>query len=109
MTSQTGKQIITIYILPNISKSKHNQAMKFGSFIEYNMRNYFLEKSYTCGGEASPRPFHKKSKLSISLGQQPVFIVCPNRRLSKYIKTKMLTTCVYLIQSFLKKQKEVWN
>ena len=32
------------------------------------MRNTFLEKSYPKrGGEASPRPFHKKSKLSTSL------------------------------------------
>ena len=29
MTSQTGKQIITIHILPNISRSKGNQTMKF--------------------------------------------------------------------------------
>ena len=35
------------------------------------MRNIFLETSYTkCGGEASPRNFYKKSKLSISLDQQ---------------------------------------
>ena len=34
------------------------------------MRNIFLEKSYTkCGGEASPRPFYKKSKLTVSVGQ----------------------------------------
>ena len=32
--------------------------MKFGQLMEYNMRNIFLEKSYTeCGGETSPRPF----------------------------------------------------
>ena len=44
--------------------------MKFGQVIEYNMRNIFLEKSYTnCGGETIPRPFSKKSKLSISLDQ----------------------------------------
>ena len=42
MTSQTGKQIITIHILPNISRSKANQATKFGQLIEYNMRNVFL-------------------------------------------------------------------
>ena len=30
MTSQPGKQIIAIHILTNISKSKANQAMKFG-------------------------------------------------------------------------------
>ena len=34
------------------------------------MGNIFLEKSYTkCGEEASPRPFSKKSKLSISVDQ----------------------------------------
>ena len=41
--------------------------MKFGQLIEYNMRNIFLEKSYAkCRREAIPRPFSKKSKLSIS-------------------------------------------
>ena len=30
MTLQPGKQIIAIYILTNISRSKCNQAMKFG-------------------------------------------------------------------------------
>ena len=44
--------------------------MKFGQFIEYNMRNIFLETSYTwCGGETIPRPVSKKSELSISLDQ----------------------------------------
>ena len=37
MTSQPGKQIIAIHILPNISKSKGNQAIKFGRLIEYNI------------------------------------------------------------------------
>ena len=44
--------------------------MIFGQLIEYNMRNIFLEKSYTkYGGETSPRPFSEKLKLSISLDQ----------------------------------------
>ena len=47
MTSQTGQQIITIQILPNISRSKDNQAVKFGQLFEYIMRNIFLKKS--CG------------------------------------------------------------
>ena len=42
MTSQSGKQAITIHILPNISKIKGNQTMKFGQLIECNMRNSFL-------------------------------------------------------------------
>ena len=45
--------------------------MKFGQFIEYNMRNNFLQKSYAkYGGETNSRPFSKKSKSSISLDQQ---------------------------------------
>ena len=47
MTSQSGKQTIAIHILPNISRSKGNQTMKFGQLIEHKMRNIFLEKSYT--------------------------------------------------------------
>ena len=44
--------------------------MKPGQLIEYNLRNIFLEKSYTkCGRETSPRPFSEKLKLSISLDQ----------------------------------------
>ena len=57
-------------ILSNISRSKANQTMKFGQLVEYNMRNIFAERSYTKrGGETLPRPFSKKSKLSISLDQ----------------------------------------
>ena len=68
MTSQPGLQRIAILILTNISRSKGNQAMKFGQLIKYNMRNIFLENSYTkWDGETIPRPFFKKSKLSVSL------------------------------------------
>ena len=67
MTSQPGTQTFAIHILPNISRNKGNQTMKFiGQLIEYNVRNIFLEKSYTkCGGETIPRPFSKKSILDI--------------------------------------------
>ena len=56
--------------------------MTFGQLIEYNMRNIFLEKSYTkCDGETSPRPFSEKLKFSISLDKKSkvllfVFIAC---------------------------------
>ena len=70
MTSQSGKQKIVIDILPNISRSKGNQTMKFGQLIEYNMRTIFVETSYTkCVRQTSPTPFSGKSKLSISLDQ----------------------------------------
>ena len=55
MTSQPGQQTISIHVLPNISRSKGNQTMKFGQLMEYNMRNIFPEKSYPkCGGETRP-------------------------------------------------------
>ena len=63
--------------MPNILRSKDNQTMKLDQLIECNIRNIFLEKSYTkCGGEASPIPFSGKSKFSISLDQWPKVLYC---------------------------------
>ena len=45
MTSQPGEKIIASHMLPNISRSKGNQAIKFGQLIEYNKINIFLQKS----------------------------------------------------------------
>ena len=73
MISEHGKQNIAIHILPNISRSKRNQTMKFGQFREYN-RNIFLEKSYTKCDEKLPRSFSKKSKLSIFFNQQSIVL-----------------------------------
>ena len=71
MASQLGKQTTAIQIMPNISRNKHNQSMKFGQLIDYNTKNIFLEKSYTkSDGKSIPRHFPKKSKLSVSLDQQ---------------------------------------
>ena len=36
-----------MHILPNISRSKGNQTIKFGQLIEYKLGNIFVEKSYT--------------------------------------------------------------
>ena len=69
--------------------------MKLGQLIEYDMRNNFLEKSYSkCVGETIPRPFSKKAKLNISLGLWPKFLNClfslyTKLRLSKYIEIKL--------------------
>ena len=69
ITPQSGKQTTALHLLPNISRSKGNQTMKFGQLIEDNMRN-ILEKSHTkCRGQTIPRPFAKNPKLSISLDQ----------------------------------------
>ena len=46
MTSQVGQQLFIIHLLPDISKSKGNQAINFGQLIEHNARILFLQKSY---------------------------------------------------------------
>ena len=57
--------------MPNISRSKGNQTMKFGQLIEYNMRKLKKRKktSYTkCGGETSPRSLFWKIKIEHIFG-----------------------------------------
>ena len=51
LTSQPGQQTTVIHILPNISRSKDNQTIKFGQLMDCNMKNVFLEKSYAKCGE----------------------------------------------------------
>ena len=86
-------KIFITHILPNISRSKESQTIKF-QLIEYNMRNIFLEKSYTkYGGEASPRPFYEKSKLSVSLDQQ----------------SEMLQSLFLVYAQAEAYQKSIWN
>ena len=53
----------------NIPRGKGNQTMKFAQLTECNMRNIFLEKSYTqCEAETRSGPFSEK--LSKSLDQK---------------------------------------
>ena len=109
---QQNNLIRKIRLISNFmtSRSKGNQTMKFGQLIEYNMRNIFLEKSYTkCDGKTSPRPFSRKLKLGISLDQQSnkFYTVCfyciLHSGLWECIKTKLQNTCFYLILSIIKK------
>ena len=110
MTSQPGQQTIVIHILVDISRRKYNQTIKFGQLTESNLRNIFLEKSYTkCGGKTSPKSFSEKLKLSMSLDRQSKMLysllVLHNKlRASKYIKTKLQTACVHLILDFIIKE-----
>ena len=59
MTSWHGKQTIAVHILPNISKRKGIQAMKFGQLIEHK---HFFSKNYTQNvvKKLFPVPFLKK-------------------------------------------------
>ena len=43
MTSETGQQIIAMHVLPYISRSKGNQAVKFDQLTKYGMRNIILK------------------------------------------------------------------
>ena len=79
--------------------------MGLGQLIEYSMRNTFLEKSYTeFSEETSPGPYPKnKDRTYLWINKQSkivmqfVFIICSSRGLAKYVETKVLTTCFYLI------------
>ena len=51
MKSPPGRQRIAIHILPSISRSKDNQAMKFDQLKEYTIRNIFLENHTQSGVE----------------------------------------------------------
>ena len=56
--SQKGKQIIAIHMLPNISRSKDNQVIKFGQLVEYNMKNiFFLNHTQNVIGKLVPDSF----------------------------------------------------
>ena len=60
MTLKLGYQTIVIHILPNISRSKGNQTMKFGQLTECNMRNVFLEnRTQNVVDKLVPDPFLK--------------------------------------------------
>ena len=52
MRPEPNKKTVPTHLFPNLSRSKGNQAVKFGQLIEYSIRNIFVEKLYTkCGGE----------------------------------------------------------
>ena len=88
MTSQPGQQTFAVHILTNILRSKGNNTIKFGQLIEDNIRNIFIQKSYTkCDEESSPRPFPEKLKLSISLDQWSKVVYSP---LLLYVKLRTI-------------------
>ena len=90
------RQIVTIHIhqYTSISRTKDKQTVKFGPLIEYDLRNFFLEKLHSkCDEETTPRPFSKDLKLSVSLYEQSIkfytiFFYCMPK-ISKYIEIKV--------------------
>ena len=66
----TWEKSSCIHILPNISKNKGNQTVKFGQLVECSVKNIFLKKPYTkFNAETISKPFSEKSKLNISVDQ----------------------------------------
>ena len=112
MASQPGKHTIAMHVLTNISRSKYDQTMKFVHLIDYNMRNIFLEKSYTkCGRESSPRPFSKNQSWAYHwINSLKVYKICtyciPSWGLLKYIKTKLRPLTTTLYKALLKSQRK---
>ena len=93
MTSQTSKQMITIYILLKISITKGNQEMKFGQLIEYNMRNVFQKNlSENVAERLAPHLFliFKKALCKVKVsGQQFCFKIFGRPPLGDTTKIKL--------------------
>ena len=89
--------------------------MKFRQLIEYNMKNTFVEKSYTKRvGETIPRPLSKKSKLSIYLDQKckdlkSLFLLYANMRPTKIWWNQAADHLLLPYIKLLKTQKAVLN
>ena len=93
LTNSFNKDIET-----SLSRSKGNQTMKLDQLIEYNMRNIFLEKSYiNYGVETIPRPFSKKTKLSISLDQQSNVLYSLLLNRTKAVSSKLYLFVLFVI------------
>ena len=88
-TSSTGKLlIITLRLLPNISRSKGNQTMKLGLLIEHDMRNVFLKnqtQNVIAKLASETRSLSKISELNLSLDQQSEIL---NSLILLFVKVK---------------------
>ena len=104
LISKFMKQLNAIHILPNISRSKGVQKMKFGALIEHNMRNIFFWKCHTQNlvEKLFPDSFLKNQIwLYLWIISLKIYIICYYCMLIwgllKYSKTKLQTNCFYLI------------
>ena len=104
MTSQTGRQTITMHMLLDISRSKGNQKMELYQVIKYNVINIFHEKSCNkWGRETSSRPrfvFHKALFGVKAIASTLVSICFGNPRLTDN-KQKLYETSDYWFRDML--------
>ena len=115
MTSQPGLQITVMHILLNISRSKDNQAMKFGQLIEYKKRNIFFLKIIHRMRQRNQSPYLKNQVLtclwinSLKFNtKQFVLIVCQVEAYGNILKLSCTLLAFTSFYDFLK-IKEVWN
>ena len=108
MTSQPGKQTIAMHLLPNISRSKGNQTMKFGQLAECNMRNIFMKNHTQNVVEKlfSGSFLINQNWANLWINSLKFYTVCFHRMASwgllKYIGTKLQSTCSKLFQKIKK-------
>ena len=100
MTSQTGQQIIAIHTLPEISRAKGNQALKFGQSRKYSVRNIFIQK--VCRNELGrlvqdlllffKKALHKARSALVLIGQHVNFNTFWQTSIWIYKKSKLYDT-----------------
>ena len=95
MASTPGKKAIAIHWLPNISRRKDNQTIKFGQLIEYIIKNIFLEIIHKIKWRSYSQGLF--GNIKIVEGYQSI--------LKLSWKSIVFTSC----KAFLNKLKEVWN
>ena len=103
-----------IKVLPNMSRSKDNQTKKVSQLIECNIRNIFMKKIIRkIWWRNYSQTFFSKTKIDQSnlwiKIHSSFLLFALSWGLSKDIETILQTIWFYLTQSFLKKQKELWD
>ena len=105
MTWKPGLKAFTIHILPNISRSKGNQAMKLGQVTECKKRKICLHKSCRkWGGETSSRPLCFLKKVWDKFLHHILRMIFEEKCFSCYILLPgqiSLTDCLYIPRYWL--------
>ena len=98
--------------MPNISKSKGNQTIKFGQLMGHNMRNIFLKnRTQNVMEILFPDSFLKNQNwayhwINILKIHTACFYGIPSWGLLEHIETKLQTTCSFpSYKAFLKNKR----
>ena len=70
--SHTGRQVLAIHVLPNISRSKVNQTMKLGRLTQYITPEIFFLKSCTQNVMKKLVPDHFKKNQNQKISRSMV-------------------------------------